>query len=429
MTLDDFRSKIENKYFIEIVSIENVLEFTNHNELGIALRNEATNKGVIVFLKTINRIFVRGTYYGCDPNIVESLQSSISSLSSSVESLNTNLSNLSSVVDNHYEELENNVSLIQTNIQNISNLTDRLVKIENDIATLLDGSNDLSEAIIKIIDERIDEILDSKVSSLGYIKNNDQILTNLQNQLNEKVAQNDFTTLLNLIGDGWTPKHNNKTVIEVINELEDTSQTLTVNYQNLSSAISGIPKFEIMVVKELPTMNISRSTIYLLLSPDEEQDIEGEIPKGHELFTEYIYINLDANKVDPETQLPLPERMGWEKLGRQIFKMSQYMDKDTINEILTPIIQYIDSIKDSVDASKMAQVELNKTNIEELQTKILNIENALSYLLDNGIFKLTGEDIKTSKATNSNTIFQDIELLKANKLNIEALDWKILDNE
>ena len=61
MTLDDFRSKIENKYFIEIVSIENVLEFTNHNELGIALRNEATDKGVIVFLKTINRIFVRGT--------------------------------------------------------------------------------------------------------------------------------------------------------------------------------------------------------------------------------------------------------------------------------------------------------------------------------------------------------------------------------
>ena len=105
------------------------------------------------------------------------------------------------------------------------------------------------------------------------------------------------------------------------------------------------------------------------------------------------------------------------------------MDKDTINEILTPIIQYIDSIKDSVDASKMAQVELNKTNIEELQTKVLNIENALSYLLDNGIFKLTGEDIKTSKDNNSNTIFQDIELLKANKLNIEALDWKILDNE
>lgn len=49
----------------------------------------------------------------------------------------------------------------------------------------------------------------------------------------------------------------------------------------VNSLISAIPKFKIEVVQSLPTENISSTTIYLVTSGEESQN----------LYTEYVYIN------------------------------------------------------------------------------------------------------------------------------------------
>ena len=65
--------------------------------------------------------------------------------------------------------------------------------------------------------------------------------------------------------------------------------------------LSAIPKFAIQVVTSLPTSNISATTVYLLSSGSENNN----------LYTEYIYVNSK-----------------WEKLGEQKVDLTNY-DKYT----------------------------------------------------------------------------------------------------
>ena len=81
--------------------------------------------------------------------------------------------------------------------------------------------------------------------------------------------------------------------------------------------ISGIDKFSIEVVAELPTSNISSTTIYLKTA---DSSIDGN------LYTEYIYVN---NK--------------WEKLGEQTVDLTNYYTKTETNNQIT------DAIKDKAD--------------------------------------------------------------------------------
>jgi hypothetical protein len=76
----------------------------------------------------------------------------------------------------------------------------------------------------------------------------------------------------------------NDFVTNVVDDLENYYKK-----SEIDSMISSIPKFAIEVVDELPTKNISDTTIYLLKTSEESQN----------LYEEYIYVN------------------GWEKLGVQ----------------------------------------------------------------------------------------------------------------
>lgn len=64
----------------------------------------------------------------------------------------------------------------------------------------------------------------------------------------------------------------------------------TYSKDEVNSLISLIPKFQIKVVQNLPTKNISTTTLYLVKTNE----------SGTDIFTEYIYVD---NK--------------WEKLGNQ----------------------------------------------------------------------------------------------------------------
>ena len=76
------------------------------------------------------------------------------------------------------------------------------------------------------------------------------------------------------------------------------------NYYNkteVDQKVSAIPKFAIAVVEELPSSDISTTTVYLVSSGDDDQN----------LYTEYIYVNSK-----------------WEKLGTQTVDLKNYVTKD-----------------------------------------------------------------------------------------------------
>lgn len=83
------------------------------------------------------------------------------------------------------------------------------------------------------------------------------------------------------------------------------SQTYTKDEVN--GLISAIPKFRISVVSQLPTQDISATTIYLLVTGDETQN----------LYTEYIYVN-----------------NSWEKLGTQTVDLSGYATVESLGDYL-----------------------------------------------------------------------------------------------
>lgn len=112
--------------------------------------------------------------------------------------------------------------------------------------------------------------------------------------------------------------------------------------------ISGIDKFSIKVVNELPTSNISSTTIYLKTA---DYSIE------RNLYTEYIYVD---NK--------------WEKLGEQTIDFTNYYTKTETNNQIT------DAIKDKADkATTLAGYNINdaytKTDIITILNDIISNVN------------------------------------------------------
>ena len=86
-------------------------------------------------------------------------------------------------------------------------------------------------------------------------------------------------------------------------EVQDKIQEITEQ----TSSGSTTPKFSIKVVTELPTTNISSTTIYLLKTGEEDSN----------LYSEYIYVN---NK--------------WELRGTQKMDLSNYYTKEEVDKML-----------------------------------------------------------------------------------------------
>jgi hypothetical protein len=103
-----------------------------------------------------------------------------------------------------------------------------------------------------------------------------------------------------------------------------TKEYVDSTNQDLKSQISSIPKFSISVVTELPTMDISTTTVYLLKTDDTEGN----------LYTEYVNVN-----------------GVWEELGTQRVDLEGYAkieDIPTTDEIVTAVINAL-SIAEEVD--------------------------------------------------------------------------------
>lgn len=148
--------------------------------------------------------------------------------------------------------------------------------------------------------------------------------------------------------------------------LGDNSITPLTNHQSLAnyytksevnSHISSIPKFAIAVVTDLPTSNISNTTIYLKKTGDDTQN----------LYTEYIYVNSK-----------------WEQLGTQKLDLSGYLTKtDASNTYLGK----------TATATK-AKADDNGNNIRGTYLK-----GTISYNNTTRVITVTRGDDATFKAT------------------------------
>lgn len=426
MTLEQFQTAINGKLFIELNSQSTVSTFTDNTTEPNQFRVAADNAGVLVFLTTIKKIYAKGYYYGGD---FDAILPRIVTLEDQIKSLGTPLENLVNRVAQNKSDITNINELIG-NAQAADSILGKIANIENELKTITGG-----QTVADAVDSYLAKTLDGKVAELGYLKSTDKKFTDLssavtavQNALADKAAQADFSALVAKLGtDDWN-QSTSGTVVSVINDLKQSTQTLQTDYSALSNTISGIPRFQIQVCElntdtKLPSIsNPDPATIYLCPSPEDEA--EGNT----DMYTEWIYINRNAGKYDTqEPPQPLAPDYKWEKIGRQAFKMNNYLDKDTINKMLDDLKTYVNQQVEGLTAEKIAQITTNQTNIGNLQTAVQAIQQSLAILLDSdGHFLLTGEDIKTSKDSNSQTIATDIATLKSGKLDTTAINWVII---
>lgn len=426
MTLEQFQTAINGKLFIELNSQSTVSTFTDNTTEPNQFRVAADNAGVLVFLTTIKKIYAKGYYYGGD---FDAILPRIVTLEEQITSLGTPLENLVNRVAQNESGITDINKLIG-DAQAADSILGKIANIENELKTITGG-----QTVSDAVDSYLATTLDGKVAELGYLKSTDKEFTDLssavtavQNALADKAAQADFSALVAKLGtDDWN-QSTDGTVVTVINNLRQSTQTLQSDYSALSNTISGIPRFQIQVCElntdtKLPSIsNPDPATIYLCPSPADEA--EGNT----DMYTEWIYINRNAGKYDTqEPPQPLAPDYKWEKLGRQAFKMNNYLDKDQIDAIVGDLTKYIDQKVEGLTAEKIAQITTNQTNIGNLQTAVQAIQQSLSILLDSdGHFLLTGEDIKTTKDSNSQTIATDIATLKSGKLDTTAINWVII---
>ena len=133
-----------------------------------------------------------------------------------------------------------------------------------------------------------------------------------------------------------------------------THRAVAAKFKDIENSLTQIPKFKVAVVDELPTNNISLSTIYLLRNADSY---------SNNLFTEYIYV--ETVKDNPETTDVNESKFEWEKLGEQTLVVDDIVTKDELNNTLSiALLEY---------AKTNDVKELIKTANENLKVEILGV--------------------------------------------------------
>ena len=159
---------------------------------------------------------------------------------------------------------------------------------------------------------------------------------------------------------------------------------IAAKFKSVDELLELIPKFDIKVVESLPTTEISKSTLYLVVN---------NAGKGNNLYTEYIWL----------------ENVGqaghWEKLGEQELDLSGYYTSgETDDAISTALNDYVkkNGTDRLITATEAAQIGTNKAAIETLNnTTVPGITGRLDDAedrLDNVEGDLAGivEDVKSA---------------------------------
>lgn len=116
--------------------------------------------------------------------------------------------------------------------------------------------------------------------------------------------------------DNYTPYSEYEQTADAVLALQN-DMTNVYTQAEVDDRINKIPKFNIAVIEELPTTDISTTTVYLKKIGDEAGN----------MYAEYIYVN-DA----------------WEKLGEQSVNLSDYYTKTEIDNMVGDINNILNEI-------------------------------------------------------------------------------------
>lgn len=145
-----------------------------------------------------------------------------------------------------------------------------------------------------------------------------------------------------------------------------THRAVAAKFRDIESNLTQIPKFKVAVVDELPTDEISLSTIYLLRNDD---------VSDNNLFTEYIYV--ETVKDDPNTPNIDESRYVWEKLGEQTLVIEDIVTQNQLNNALnTALADYSKTtdIRDMIsEANENLKIDVLKT-VEETYATIESVD-------------------------------------------------------
>lgn len=176
-----------------------------------------------------------------------------------------------------------------------------------------------------------------------------------------------------------------------------THRAVAAKFKDIENSLTQIPKFKISVVDELPTNNISLSTVYLLRNTD---------AYTNNLFTEYIYV--ETVKDDPTTIDINESKFEWEKLGEQTLVVDDIVTKDDLNNALnialfdyaktTDVKAFIQEANENLKIEILGAVEETYATKEELNALAEDIES-ITGGLDN---YLTKEDAALTYLTQTN---------------------------
>lgn len=134
----------------------------------------------------------------------------------------------------------------------------------------------------------------------------------------------------------------------------------TYTKEQVDILISAIPKFEIKVVDELPTSNISYTTVYLV--PDTSST-------SGQMYSEWIYVK----------GTPSPSGDHWERLGVQRIDLTDYYTKTEIDGKVTTINSSISSVATRVTTLETTTTSLS-TRVGTLETTTTSLSSRVTTL-------------------------------------------------
>lgn len=176
-----------------------------------------------------------------------------------------------------------------------------------------------------------------------------------------------------------------------------THRAVAAKFRNIENTLTQIPKFKVAVVDELPTDEISLSTIYL---------VRNNNVSDNNLFTEYIYV--ETVKDDPETTDVDESKYEWEKLGEQTLVIEDIVTQNQLNNAINNALSEYSKTADIRDmiseANENLKIDVLKTvgetyatieSVEELAKDIESVTGDLNKYLtkeDAAITYLTQND-------------------------------------
>lgn len=152
-----------------------------------------------------------------------------------------------------------------------------------------------------------------------------------------------------------------------------THRAISAKFGELESLLTSIPKFEIKIVDELPTENLSFSTVYLVKNTDSS---------SNNLYTEYIYVHNNDGNI-------------WEKLGEQTISLSNYVTKTEVESLVNNEMKNYASSTDLQQTKNDILVTVSETYAKK--TDVLTEQDIITSITTGSIgegIKITDEQIK-----------------------------------